>query len=167
MTTWDEVSRHPGTNISMGRNELPWALETAVSRKQLTDLDEIARGIEDAWTSAEFPMTWMHKREWKYLYNLVGFLEDDRRAERPVEPVTVYRGATRGLRLRWSWTDDLDQAEWFANRLRSTGNDARIWTMKVPPQQVLAHFTKSRGENEWVIDPTGIKIIEHDLAVKY
>lgn len=151
MTTWAEVEH------GHGRNELPWLLEAYAHR---LDLDELAKGIECAWTAAEFPMSWIKRDGWRQLFERVGFLEDIRRAERPAEPMTLFRGSVKAKRFGWSWTDDVEQAEWFAERWRQGGHDGRVWTVTVPPEAILAHFPTSRNESEWVIIPTGLKVRE-------
>lgn len=154
MNTWYEVSRKNG--ICLGRNELPDALMMAVLDRTLTNPDEIAKGLFDAWTSAEFPSRMWARNEWIALFHRVGFLQDDTRANLPATlPLVLYRASPARYRDHLSWTDDLKQAIWFNDRnsdyfhLRER---SRIWTIHPRSDALLAHFAGGRNENEWVLD---------------
>lgn len=54
-STWAEVSLHGDMDGAIGRNSLPAALWAAVDAGVLPDLDEIAVGLNDAWTGCEWP----------------------------------------------------------------------------------------------------------------
>ena len=65
------------------------------------------------------------------------------------EQITVYRGIRgRGSLKALSWTIDIQQAEWFAQRW---GKKGKVYSAKVSREDVLAVFT-SRGESELVVD---------------
>ncbi|MCU1530388.1 MAG: hypothetical protein JWP75_4151 [Frondihabitans sp.] len=154
--TWEEFA------YMMGRNELPWAVSSAHTCRVITDLDELAKGVMDAWTGAEFPMAHLTQVDWLELFHAVGFIENAVRAEPPVDLRRLYRGATPNAKRRWSWTDDVEQAEWFAARSRTVGlDDAKVWTAEVQPSTLLAHFPGGREEAEWVINTRGVKITEY------
>lgn len=64
--------------------------------------------------------------------------------------VTLYRGVTGYNKKRvkaMSWTDNKEQALWFANRFQS--KEKELWTIKVPKSQILACFSY---ENEFIVD---------------
>ena len=65
------------------------------------------------------------------------------------EQITVYRGIRgRGSLKALSWTTDIEQAEWFAQRW---GKNGKVYSAKISREDVLAVFT-SRGESELVVD---------------
>lgn len=59
-----------------------------------------------------------------------------------------------------SWTADRERAVWFQHRRYehvSEWKPGKLWTVTVSADQLLAHFYVLRpGENEYVIDPTGL-----------
>lgn len=59
-----------------------------------------------------------------------------------------------------AWTTDLEEAEWFARRLRDTWKlgPAAVYSATVAPDNVLATL-HGRGESEVVVDPAGLEEI--------
>jgi hypothetical protein len=54
------------------------------------------------------------------------------------------------------WTADREQAEWCQHRFER--KPGKLWTVTVGPECLLAHYhEKHRRENEYVIDPTGLR----------
>lgn len=51
-----------------------------------------------------------------------------------------------------SWTDDLERAQWFADRDLGKGA-GRVYVCNAPPAALLA-FISGRGEAEYVLDPS-------------
>lgn len=153
---WDQFSK------MMGRNELPLALCLAYRTGVISDPAEIAKGIEGAWVSAEFPQEILDEDDWSELFAFTGFIRDDQPGPRPTGAKTLFRGSSFELRTRWSWTEDIDQASWFADRIRSSGGDASLWEVTAPAVALLADFTSDfgRGEREWVVDTNGLDIRE-------
>lgn len=149
MRTWDELSARAG------RNDLPYILAMAVlGHGTLTDLKEIAIGIQNAWTLAEWPEQAIDRDIWLTLFQTSGFLFNELSITPPSHPINLYRGAVPKYRIGMSWTDDLERAEWFAHRfdgMRGTIS-GRVYTVTAPHEAILAHFTEARGENEWVLD---------------
>lgn len=151
--SWDELSAR------MGRNAKPHALIYAVLiDNDLTDPEEIAIGFEDAWVSCEWPGRAAEPTLWMSVLNealdtdseyLLG-TEIRPKSELP-DSVTLYRGAAEDAAQGMSWTDDLDRAEWFANRFGGR-HGAKVYTVEAYPEMVLARFDR-RGESEWVLDP--------------
>lgn len=64
--TWHEVSARAG------RNDMPYLLATNFEDMER---EEMAKGLEDAWTSAEWPVGSLTAEVWVYLFNMV--LEGD------------------------------------------------------------------------------------------
>jgi hypothetical protein len=151
-TTWAAVSDR------LPRSALPAALFYSVRSGHLSDLDEIAAGVADAWTGCEFPLDGLKRADWSTLFDLVGFIRGDKRADRPVHALTLFRGSVPPLRFRWSWTTDREKAEWFAQRRQHA--DARVWTCSAPPSALLADFSggPKRAEGEFVLNTRGLKI---------
>lgn len=157
MTTWAEHSAR------LGRNDMPGVLAHAVLvHHTLTDPAEVAKGVTDAWTMAEWPLTALDEGIWWMLFDAatedpLNYLHDGRvvdRAELPAE-VTLYRGAIEGREYGMSWTDDLARARWFARRFNGMrgSTDGKVWQVTVDTEVVLARFQDRRGEAEWVLDP--------------
>ena len=163
--TWEMVRIDRERGYSLGRNDLPAALFDAFYGQTLTDLDEIAKGIEDAWTSAEWPQRLLDDENWVEMFRHVGYLHNDRRApdRRPTEPLTLYRASTEELNRNMAWTDDLEGARWFNDRNCGFGFDSKLWVAEVPPVAILARFESARNESEYVVETycvdgiTGVK----------
>jgi hypothetical protein len=57
-----------------------------------------------------------------------------------------------------SWTGDREQAVWFQQRYSDTHRPGKLWTVTVGPDRLLAHYhEKHCSEDEYVIDPTGLR----------
>jgi hypothetical protein len=74
---------------------------------------------------------------------------------------TLWRGAVpkgcRGL----SWTDDRDKAVWFAERFNGGSmKTGYLYRLEVTPAMVLARFSESRNEREWVLSPEALEDTE-------
>lgn len=157
MSTWERIKRDSAGGRLPGRNELPGLLLASYLGGLFgSDMDALGVAIEDAWTGCEWPSRVLELSEWLDLFDAVGFLDNGIRAERPDTVPVLYRAAVVGT-VGMSWTDSLEQAEWFHARNVRFGFDAAILTLpNVAPVDVLAHFhdpTVSRGEREWVLDP--------------
>lgn len=119
--------------------------------------------VPAAWVSAERPMSNLFARDWLGLFKLAGYTRDGVPAERPTEPVTLYRGALPRYRKGWSWTEDLDLARWFADRYADLGRPGRVYTTQADPHALLAHLTGDsdfgrQGESEFVVNPADLNI---------
>jgi hypothetical protein len=139
----------------LGRNHLPFLL-----LKVWDDLpdDQQIKAISDAWTSAEFPERYLLRKEWLQMFHEVGYHDEERRIIVPPHRVTLWRGGVKKTRM--SWTADRERAEWFQHR--PGGKPGKLWTVEVGgPDQLLAHYHElHRGEDEYVIDPTGLRPTE-------
>lgn len=153
-TTWDSLSARKG------RNDLPVALAMAVLVDGvLKDVEEIRTGVEDAWTSAEWPVRLLSTELWQMLFHKTGFIEDGKAAT-PPESITLYRGCVEGRERGMSWTDNLERAQWFGSRFRGNFGAEAVYTVTVPGSALLAHFPTRRNEHEWVVDPDALEDIE-------
>ncbi len=156
--SWSEVSAR------LGRNDMPYALAMAVLvNGEMTDADDIAQGVTDAWCSAEWPAQALDASIWWNLFDHAvaspcDYLHDGvarDREELPGPEVTLYRGAIEDHRYGMSWTDNLERATWFANRFNgmSGGAVGKVWQVTVDADVILARFQERRGEDEFVLDP--------------
>ncbi|MEU8752020.1 hypothetical protein AB0C88_16155 [Streptomyces chartreusis] len=140
-----------------GRTSGPLFLEEALAEDKVT-AETVAALIGDVWSSAEFPDQHHDHDTWRWLFDTAGFTVDGKRAPRPVEPLTLYRGSVPERRTDWSWTRDVKVAEKFAagspNRPPSC-----VWVCTVPPSHMLAMNT-GRDEDEVVVDTRGLQITE-------
>jgi hypothetical protein len=143
-TDWDSLTD------MMGRNELPDLLSLVWTR---LPHDQLVRAVGDAWSGCEFPEQRLPRREWLPMFRAAGYHVDDEPAS-PPDSITLWRGGNRKTRM--AWTADREQAEWFRDRF--AGKPGKLWTLTVGPDRLLAHYhRKHREENEYVIDPTGIR----------
>lgn len=137
------------------RNDLPHLLVEAYVRNLLTPA-HLAKGIEETWTLTEYPSSGLSEQYWVQLFEEVGYLHNSKRApkERPTEPLTLYRGATRDRQMGLSWTADLERAIWFAQRFHEASGfeSAYVYEAVVMPDALLAYFNEARGEEEYVVD---------------
>ncbi len=160
VNTWRELLHLTG--VSPGRNELPVLLaDLCYEGWFVFRPDELAPAIEDAWTGSEFPLRQVEMAFWLELFEETGFIYNtvSDEAARPREPITLYRGATQDAAAGMSWTDRVEEAQWFADRFPHLV--CKVWTAQVEPSRLLAHFHdpgKSRGEWEWVVDSHGLTV---------
>ena len=139
----------------VGRNNGPELLWRLYESGLLTRWSA-TRHVAAAWSGCEFPedALWDYDPDaWHYLFGLAGYTVDGRRAERPTEPVKLYRGASWERREGMSWTDDVTVARWFANRSTRIHPESpgRLWTTTVDPGCLLARNVNERpGEPEYI-----------------
>ena len=153
------------------RNELPAVLMHLWQEDAMTP-EELAKGLEDAWTSAEWPEVQEFSCDWADVFEFVGFLENAKQApsKQPTKPLTVYRGATAERAKGMSWTDNPAKALWFAKRFvtQTSSTETSVYELVVDPVDLYAHFTTGRGEDEWVLNPYSLdsyyEPFGHDLA---
>lgn len=145
-TNWESLTHE------MGRNELPDLLALVSER---LPQDQLIVAVGAAWSSAEFPEQFMPRRDWLPIFQSAGYHDDDQPAI-PPDNVTLWRGGTK--RTRMAWTAEREQAEWFQRRFNHLGASGKLWTVTVGPDRLLAHYHhKHRREDEYVIDPTGLR----------
>lgn len=157
--SWEDLSARAA------RNEKPAILLTAIAMDVLTDPQQIRIGLEDAWTTCEWPGRAANYDVWRYVFDVAGadgkYLHDQELRDVSLLPatLTLYRAAIEGHELGLSWTTSFERAHWFATRIGAiAGRRHQIFEIDAPRELVLAYFHETRGESEYVID-TG------DLAV--
>lgn len=166
--TWREASAR------LGRNDLPAALAYGVYRDgTVTEAEDIAKGVEDAWTGCEWPEQAMDADIWMNLIDravediTTRYLHDSTATDRDELPetVTLYRGAIPDHKMGMSWTDDPKVAHWFAHRFDGMrgGKVGTVYTYTFTRDEILARFESGRpGEHEWVVDLTYVE--DDDVA---
>lgn len=151
MNTWAKLSERAG------RNDMPAILAEARSTGSLMP-SEVAKGLADAWTMAEWLARIFDKDIWRVIFGMAlsddDFLTDDGvvlpHTELP-EVLTLWRGALPDYSEGMSWTSDKEEAIWFAHRLDHDEFVGHVYEITVGREVVLAKFD-DRGESEYVID---------------
>jgi hypothetical protein len=143
--------------LRLGRNWYP-ALVSGVSQAGWLSAETARIVVPAAWSSAEFPMLQLEPDEWRELFDLAGYTIECVATARPTESLTLWRGALSEHRNGWSWTDDRDLAQWFADRPHNAGR-GQVWAAAVDPCRLLARISEQRpGESEHVIDARGLAV---------
>ncbi|MET7577855.1 hypothetical protein AB3M92_00625 [Micrococcus luteus] len=146
----------------LGRNDQGWFLFNLMKNWAITSA-QVARYAGDAWSSCEYPDRMMEHECWAELFERAGFTIDGVRSPLPTEPVRLYRGSVPERRTDWSWTDNLDVAQGYADGTRALREPGKVWTTLAPPSAMLAR-NSDRDEHEWVINTAGLVIELFDPA---
>lgn len=161
---WEDLSARAG------RNDKPAILLRAIAMDVLTDPHQIRIGLEDAWTTCEWPGRAADYDVWRYAFDVAGadgkYLHEHELRDRSSLPETLplYRAATEGHELGLSWTTSFERAHWFATRIGAvSGRPHQIFEIDAPRDLVMAYFHETRGESEYVIDTSGL--LDDDLRV--
>ncbi len=155
----------------IGRNDKPGVLFSAVVSGALT-ATELRKGLEDSWTTCEWPGRAAEHEVWLYMFELAG-VDDERylhetevrdRASLP-DSLKVYRAAAPGHETGLSWTTSFERAHWFATRLGALNSyPHQIYEVDAPRDAVLASFHAIRQEHEFVVDTGRIDATVPDLV---
>lgn len=140
-----------------GRVNGPGFLAEALSDDKVTT-HTVTALVGSIWSSAEYPDRELDRDTWRWLFDVAGFTADGKPADRPAEPLTLFRGSVPERRTDWSWTRTRAVAERFAAGIRGRG-EGRLWVCTVPPSHMLAVNT-GRDEDEVVVDTRGLRIVE-------
>ncbi len=153
--TWADISTR------VGRNDLPALLVNTVAMGLLSDPVELRIGLENTWTTCEWPGLAADRDLWVTLFDMARepgtFLDETevRPTTELPETLCAYRAAAPGHEEGLSWTASFERAHWFATRLGgAAGGEHRIFEMDVPREWVLASFRRTRGESEYIVDTT-------------
>jgi len=127
-------------------------------------IDDKKAALLEVWLMAEFPTQAMPWQIWLHYFKQVGFISDDPNIEKPLQPLTIYRGAVKHKRKGMSWTQDKELAAWFASRFNGVNNNkCFLYTTDIEPDYILAIITGvngREGETEVIIDPEGLQNIK-------
>lgn len=174
----DLVARHAGKADLVSPFEALRALGRATSPRYHPDLvlelfeagalarEGLHKAAWRAWVATEYPEQNGGTERWQGLWESLGFIDDDGPAVRPAEPLRLYRGVGDEREVEegpygMSWTDDLDQAQWFAERFSYGQGEGMILVADVEPERLYAHFTE-RMESEWLVQTRGLDVTVHD-----
>ena len=155
-------------SAAVGRNSAPALLFDLVYIDESLDVARVPGAVADAWSSAESPERALESDTWTELFMRAGYTVDDRPAERPSEPVRVFRGCTADLiydevhdcdvdpRFGMSWTTDVEMARRFASGIRGR-RPGNVYAAVVQPEHLLAYLgPEHRDESEFVVHPAGL-----------
>ena len=162
----DDVTRDviDAVLLRAGRNFGP-AIILGLYEEGLLSRQDAGHLVPYVWAMAEFPLRQLDPDSWRALFAFAGYTIDGVRRARPRNPRRLYRGAARGYRDGWSWTENRAVAQWFVDRYQEVWH-GRLWTVVAPPERVLAKLTgrsKNCGrEPEWVVDTDGLEITPAD-----
>ena len=110
--------------------------------------------LSAVWTGCDIPGLY-GTRWWLRAFRRAGYT-GNRMA--PAAPLEVYWGCPAGVGARGMlWTEDLERARRVALRNAAFGFGAAVYRAEVGPEHVLARFADERGENEVVVDPSGLR----------
>ncbi|SMF64527.1 hypothetical protein [Streptomyces sp. Amel2xC10] len=123
-------------------------------RLTTAELDYLIGGI---WSGAEFPDRHLDRDTWRWLFKVAGFTIDGTSAERPAEPIVLWRGSVPERRTDWSWSTNRSIAEGYANGTAARRPTGRLYTVLAPPESLLC-ANNCRGEDEIVVDTRGLQI---------
>lgn len=121
--------------------------------------DQRIAAISGAWPLADPPGEFMPIPEWLEKFRDVGYITDESgwatRAT-PPEQITLWRGGINENGI--SWTADQKVAVRFQHRFVPDKPPGKLWTATFRADRLLAHFNVVHrpGENEYVVDPTGL-----------
>lgn len=111
---------------------------------------ELGPFLEEVWVDSENLFQYP-RRMILDMFEASGFIGKIK----PEKDLPVYRGVSlKGKVKGFSWTEDIERAEWFARRFGS----GKVYKALIPPDGILASFS-SRGENEIVVDPSKLRNI--------
>ncbi len=138
-----------------------WNRAGHISRDQLRAL------LAEWWSDTEHPSAYGVGAVVS-LFRAAGFVTDTPGTEPPAGPLTIYRGISslwgergeRTTRRGVSWTEDREQAVWFARRFSFNG-PGTLLTAEVSPEHVLGIF-HGRGEVEVVVDPRRVRRVRSE-----
>lgn len=113
----------------------------------------VAAVVTLAWAEAVFPEDAVQRGRWLEWFGAVGFTTEHGTAERPVEPVALYRGCMRGAVRRMAWSARPGVAWMFAHTRMAGRLPGDVWAARVRPEHLLAYL---RPGSEYVVDPSGL-----------
>jgi len=143
--------------VGVGRDHGPYVMAAVHSHGAL-DQRHAGVVVPLVWSMVEHPLLALETDTWRELFSFAGYTFNGRRRVKPRTPRLLYRGADEAHRAGWSWTEDRQQAQWFADRTIHP-TPGRVWQAVVEPARLLARITSTRqGEREWVVDTEGLDI---------
>ena len=147
----------------LGRNDYPVLVASLHAELGLAPV-VLAHCVASAWQICEFPNLNLDEESWEWMFSDAGFTINGVQAARPASPIRMFRGAVPEHTRGWSWTEDRDLAQWFADRDHNGGR-GRLYVAEVPPSALFAGMTGDwadgrAGEGQWVVDARDLAIQE-------
>jgi hypothetical protein len=142
----------------VGRNEAPQLIFFLDWNYLLTD-EALTANIANVWSSCDGPELRSNHDLWRDYFERAGYTVNGKPADRPPEPLTLYRGAPPEHRADWSWTDDRELAAKDASGDWNGRSVGKVWRATVDPWRLLAGITYP-DEHEYVVDTDGLDIVE-------
>ncbi len=144
-----------------GRNDGPMLLN---EHWPALSADDRKLALLDAWITAEWPTLSIPWEIWLIFFKQTGFISDNPDIKKPLQPLTIYRGAAKHKKKGMSWTQDKELAVWFANRFKAIGK-SYLYTTDIEPDYILAIITGETdlcrsGESEVIVNPEGLNNIK-------
>ncbi|MFZ2176594.1 MAG: hypothetical protein WAW17_21645 [Rhodococcus sp. (in: high G+C Gram-positive bacteria)] len=99
--------------------------------------ETLAAAASKAWKGKPYDND-VRDEVWREMFRIAGFTKDNRRARRPLLPVTLYRGAGVENREGLSWTTLPGVAHYFAQNRQRVPFTGMVWTARVPAKRILA-----------------------------
>jgi hypothetical protein len=144
--------------VDVGEANAPKLLRDMHDDRHIDLTDVAMAGVAQVWSLGEPWKTGLEAEVWLDFFCLNGFTYQGAPAARPDEPVELFRGTTEAYRLGMSWSTDLAVARSFAYDAISNRPRGNIYTACVEPQYLLAYINEGHSENEWVVDPAGLRV---------
>lgn len=119
------------------------------------DLEDLADYAGLAWVGVADQH--LDRERWRALFEIAGYREDDEPAERPIEPMALWRGAMPKFRANWSWANLRDAAHMYASGWWVQEEVGIVWRAVVEPERLLARVSHGRYA-EYVVDTDGLTI---------
>ncbi len=138
----------------VGRNHGPALLVDLWSEGLLT-AEAAMRAVPSTWCGCEFPSRTVDADLWRALFDLAGYTVEGISAERPTRSLRLYRGAVPKHRDGWSWTDDRQLAEWFAQRAHKPEKVACGRRLSSPAGCSQGSARNARGSPSTSLTPAG------------
>ncbi|MFF2077095.1 hypothetical protein ACFVXG_20325 [Kitasatospora sp. NPDC058162] len=118
--------------------------------------------VGNVWSACEYPDRELDRDTWQWLFDVAGYTEDGELAERPTEPVELWRGSVPERRTDWSWSSDRAVAEKFAAGIRGR-RPGHLYRLVCPPEALLA-ANNDRSEAEFVVDTAMVEHLIEDAS---
>lgn len=128
--------------------------------------DYMAEYASAAWDYVGGCTRYLGRAAWRDLFQRAGYREDDRPAERPTEPMLLWRGAPSEHRARWSWTPNRDLAIGFVVNAPFHEEMGDLWCAMVEPWRLLAKITNGDDYVEYVVDTEGLRIVSDSERIR-
>ena len=123
----------------------------------VVSLEALRAHLAGVWNGAEYPERTLGGMQWRGYFSLIGFTVDGQAAERPLGPVTLYRGAPEEYCEGMSWTSSLDVARRFAFGGLLGRQVGVVYRATVSPRRILA-VIHHREEAEHIIDASELEM---------